>query len=119
MPLGLVSPLQMEDRILVMSGMLRGCSGNVIDVTDSSVRFSSIDDNLVCEVQVREVRKHFIPGDFVEVLEGPERGAAGFVVEANDISLAVYIRVVTMLWRSKDDVTPIEQEGREVGILIV
>jgi len=114
------SPLQAGDRILVMSGTLQGSSGLVVETMESTVHFSLSDDKTtVYEVQAQDVRKDFVPGDFVEVLEGPERGVTGFVVDANDVSIVIYSRTVTMLWASRDYTTHIEEEGREAGILVV
>ena len=119
-PSSSTSPLQAGDRILIRYGTLQGSSGFVVEANKSTVRFSLSDNKTaVCEVQAREVRKNFAPGDFVEVLEGPERGATGFVVDTNDVSIAIYSRTVTMLWASRDYIAHIEEEGCEAGILVV
>jgi transcription elongation factor SPT5 len=107
------------DRVRVVAGTLQGISGFVVEVKDLTVRFTPNEDHdVVHEVLLTDIRKQFEPGDFVEIIEGLDRGAQGFVIDSDNInaSLIIYSRTVSIVHTSRRDVNQIEQQGREVSI---
>lgn len=110
----LLRPIRAGDRILVMTGSLQGCSGNVVEVNETTLRFKG-EGGVVHEVRRAEVRKHFVRGDFVEVVEGPDQGARGFIVDSNDTAVVIYGRAITIVQASETMAVQHEQDGREVG----
>ena len=54
-------------------------------------------------------------GDFVEVVDGPNLGAQGFVIDASSLAIVIYTRTVAVLYAKNTHTTSIEQEGHEVS----
>jgi ribosomal protein L24 len=107
------------DRVRVVAGTLQGISGFVMEVKELTVRFTPKEDHdVVHEVQLTDIRKQFEPGDFVEIIEGLDCGAQGFVINSDNInaSLIIYSWTVSIVHTSRRDVNQIEQQGREVSI---
>jgi ribosomal protein L24 len=89
-------------------------------VNKLTTRFTSNDDaSAVYEVRYTDIRKKFEPGDFIEVIDGPDLGTQGFVIDSDSVnaSLIIYSHTVSIVHTSKSDSTQIEQQGREVSTL--
>jgi ribosomal protein L24 len=97
--------------------MLKGISGVVFSVEDTTIQFIPESEAIGPDpvpVEKKEIRKQFLPGDFVEVVAGPHSGAQGFVVATTPLSVVIYRRSATIFWTSKESATSVENEGQEV-----
>jgi hypothetical protein len=106
-----IVPLHIADRIQVVAGPHQGFSGYLTDLReDRTATFES--DTAPCPLQVfvREVRKLFQLGDYVQAVYGENQGAEGFIVEMGEFSATIYKDKVV-----KYDDTWHQQPGDEVS----
>jgi transcription antitermination factor NusG len=91
--------LQVDDRIEVIAGELRGLGGRLVDLGQhgiGTIRSDSAVD--VQDIRTSELRKKFKLGDHVHVLLGEHRGAEGFIVEIDEESCVLYCRPSGLLY---------------------
>lgn len=131
-----IEPIKVGDWVRVVSGALIGFVGEIVDVSDMTLKISGRkkdghweDTDVLLpneatrrpkwggsqrdirEVLTRDVRKAFEPGDFVQVMSGKDRGLEGFLVDVEDEFGIVYILPVNTNTEQK--------EGFEVNPLYV
>jgi transcription elongation factor len=101
---------RISDKIRVVAGPCCGLIGRLTNIQDETVTFES--DGLQSPLQalVREVRKQFDLGDFVEVLCGNHRGVKGFIVHMDEDAAVIYRQKQVMYYSGLH-----QQPGEEVS----
>jgi ribosomal protein L24 len=88
-----ISPLKVGDRVRVVSGLFKGGWGITSEIKQTSLCLIWEDNQQDArEVLIRDVRKLFHLGDFVQILYGPNRGDEGFVVHLHGEVVVIYKR---------------------------
>jgi ribosomal protein L24 len=84
--------LQTEDRVLFVSGPLRGLEGYVSEIHgDGTISFVSTLTPEAIRVSTFELCRKFIPGDDVTVLDGKHKGLRGFITAIKGGVALVYV----------------------------
>jgi hypothetical protein len=89
----LIFPIKEGDRVRVVSGTFKGGWGTTSEVKTASLCLFWEDSRQdIREVLMRDVRRFFRLGDYVEILYGPNRGDQGFIVHLAGSEAVVYTR---------------------------
>jgi transcription elongation factor SPT5 len=87
----LIFPIKEGDRVRLVSGSFKGGWGRASEVKQTSVCLAWEDNSQdIREVLVRDVRRFFHLGDFVQTLYGPHQGHQGFIVHLDAKEAVVY-----------------------------
>jgi transcription elongation factor len=100
-----VVPLQIGDRIQVITGTFRGLAGHLVDIHNNNTVDVESDIDVMettsrgalrrhFQVCSSEVRKKFGLGDYVQVLHGAHTGDEGYIVELSGSDATIYKRCV-------------------------
>jgi ribosomal protein L24 len=88
----LIFPIKEGDRVRVVSGTFKGGWGTTSEVkTTSMCLFWEDSRQDIREVLMRDVRRFFCLGEYVEILYGPNRGNQGFIVHLAGSEAVVYM----------------------------
>jgi transcription antitermination factor NusG len=106
------------DRVKVVLGTFVGHVGRIALVNDdntASVDFDVTNPNdqeiaKRVDTHTTEIRKLFLPGDFVVVLLGKHRGVRGFIVQMDDNRVSIFQRGP----KSRSGIVLFEEVGSEV-----
>ena len=89
------------DRVKVVLGTFIGQVGRIAFVNDDNT--AAVDLNVAnpnlndpvakrLDIPTEEMRKFFLPGDFVVIMLGEHKGVQGFIVQMDEPSVAIYQR---------------------------
>ena len=93
-----ISALRIADRIEVLVGELKGCSGVIFDIRDDVATVeihqegNATPDKHLLDIPLRDIRKSFCDGDFVRIRHGVHAGVTGYIlsVSADGLTATLY-----------------------------
>ncbi|RDB28223.1 hypothetical protein Hypma_001570, partial [Hypsizygus marmoreus] len=107
-----VTPVRVGDMVRIIHGELQGMLCHVMVVKEMMVPLMMGDNGIDSQdVIMRDVRRVFNLGDFVQVVHSPSRGASGFVINIEHGIVMLYSRILSIL----GDIQ-CEMEGSEVKL---
>jgi transcription elongation factor len=85
------TPLNMDDRVQVVAGSLRGLKGVVSYIGEQTITLQPSTENVApVDVLFSDVRKYFLQGDFVRIMHGPNEGEEGFILDIDEVRALLY-----------------------------